>query len=258
MERAEYEVLAATEYRHWWHGGMRALTLAMLDPVYGQRTDLDILDAGCGTGGNLHFLRRYTHTGGSIIGLDREMLALELATPTLPGVLARGSVLALPFANDSFDLATSFDVLYHRGVPDEVAALCEVRRVLRPGGRILLRLPAYDFLRGKHDRAVHTRRRYWATGVRHMLNAAGFVVERWSYVNTLLFPVALAQRTLETVLPAVEREESDLTLPSPLVNHALRMPFAVEAAWLELGRRFPFGLSVLCLAHSGKFDEVQL
>ncbi len=258
MERAEYEVLAATEYHHWWHGGMRALTLTMLDPLYRQRTDLDILDAGCGTGGNLHFLHRYTSNGGRITGLDRELLALELARPTLPGVLAQGSVLALPFADASFDLVTSFDVLYHRGVPDEVAALCEVHRVLRPGGRVLLRLPAYNFLRGKHDRAVHTRRRYWATGVRHMLNAAGFVVERLSYVNTVLFPLALAQRTLETLLPAVERKESDLTMPSPLANAVLRMPFALEAAWLSMGQRFPFGLSVLCLAHSGKFDEVLL
>ncbi|NJL04278.1 MAG: class I SAM-dependent methyltransferase [Chloroflexaceae bacterium] len=258
MERSEYEVLAKTEHRHWWHGGRRALTRAMLEPLYQHRRDLAILDAGCGTGGNLHFLHRYTDQGGRLVGLDRERLALELAQPPHMGALLQGSVLALPFADHSFDLVTSFDVLYHRGVPDEVAALCEARRVLRHGGRILLRLPAYDGLRGKHDLAVHTRRRYRATDVQQMLAAAGFIVERWSYANTLLFPFALLQRTLEARPSEPPPATSDLTLPAAPINAALRVPFALEAVWLELGQGLPYGLSVLCLAHSGKLEEVTL
>ncbi len=258
MERSEYAVLATSEHRHWWHGGMRALTRAMLEPLYQHRRDLAILDAGCGTGGNLHCLHRYTDHGGRLVGLDRERLALELAQPPHMGALVQGSVLALPFADHSFDLVTSFDVLDQRGVPDEVAALCEVRRVLRHGGRILLRLPAYDGLHGKHDLAVHTRRRYRATDVQQMLAAAGFIVERWSYVNTLLFPLALLQRTLEARHSDAPPASSDLTLPAAPINTALRVPFALEAAWLELGQGLPYGLSVLCLAHCGKLEEVTL
>lgn len=254
MERSEYEVLPAIEPRHWWHGGMRALVAAFLDPLYRDRHDLRILDAGCGTGGNMHFLRRY----GQVWGLDYADIALELAAHTLAGRLARGSVMALPYADASFDLVTSFDVLYHRGVPDEAPALHEMRRVLAPGGRVLLRLPAYEFLRSKHDRAVHTRRRYTVREVLQLVAAAGFVPERWSYGNTLLFPLAVAQRLSEKALPALERDESDLALPSPPVNRALRVPFALEAGWLAAGGRMPYGLSILCLAHSNKYEVVSV
>src|SRR5262245_37176290 len=100
MERAEYEVMAAVEGRHWWYGGMRAIAAAILDAVYGERHDLQILDAGCGTGGNGLFLRRY----GTVVGIDLAPEALDLGGSRLPGRLARGSVLDIPFADASFDL----------------------------------------------------------------------------------------------------------------------------------------------------------
>jgi SAM-dependent methyltransferase len=244
MERSEYAVMAAVEERHWWYGGMRAIAAALLDEAYCGRHDLHILDAGCGTGGNARFLRRY----GRVVGIDLAAEALDLGGERLPGVLARASVLDIPFADARFDLVTSFDVLYHRAVPDERRALRETARVLRPGGRLLIRLPAYEFLRSKHDRAVHTRRRYTVGAARALLSTGGFAVERCSYVNSLLFPLPLAQRLLERALPALERGDSDLAMPSPLVNEALRWPLAAEAAWLAHGRSFPVGLSIMCLA----------
>jgi SAM-dependent methyltransferase len=238
--------MAAVEARHWWYGGMRAIVAALLDEVYGGRTDLNILDAGCGTGGNALFLQRY----GRVAGVDLAPEALEYGGPRLPGVLARGSVLELPFATGSFDLVTSFEVLYHRAVPDERPALAEVRRVLRPGGRLLIRLPAFELLRGKHDRAVHGRRRYTGAELRALLTEAGFRVERLSYVNSLLLPLPLAQRVLERALPAAEHHESDLELPAAPLNEALRWPMALEAAWLARGGSFPAGLSVVCRART--------
>lgn len=254
MERSEYEILAATEGYHWWHGGMRAIVAALLEPLYGKRHDLRILDAGAGTGGNVRFLQRYGH----VIGLDYEPLALELAGSALHSVLTRGSVMALPYADRQFDLVTSFDVLYHQGVPDEHTALREIWRVLDYGGRLVIRLPAYDFLYSKHDRAVHTRRRYTLSTVHELLQRAGFIVERSSYINTLLFPVALVQRLAERVFPGLEQSESDLTPPAPALNQTLRAPFALEAAWLELGGQFPYGLSIICLAHSNKYEQVRI
>lgn len=252
MERNEYKVLAATEAYHWWHGGMRAVVTAFLDPLYGARRNVRILDAGCGTGGNVRFLRRY----GYAVGVDLAPEAVEFGASNLSGAAVRGSVLDLPFADRQFDLVTSFDVLYHRGVPDERVALREVYRVLDYGGRLLIRLPAYEFLRSKHDRAVHTRRRYTASSARQMLQEAGFFLERVSYVNSLLFPVAMGQRLLEQTLPAIEQQDSDMAPPAPLLNQTLRVPFALESAWLSLGGVFPYGLSVMCLAHSGKFEQL--
>jgi SAM-dependent methyltransferase len=252
MERIEYEVMAAVELDHWWYGGMRALAAAMLDPFYAQRRDLRILDAGCGTGGNALFLQRY----GCVVGLDLAPEAMELGRARLDGRLARSSVLELPFADECFDLVTSFDVLYHQGVPDEQVALRETRRVLRPGGRLLIRLPAYEFLRSKHDRMVHTRRRYTAATTRELLAAAGFIVERCSYCMSLLFPLPLTLRLLERVLPSDEQAASAMTPPSRLANSVLRWPLALESAWLTMGGVLPFGLSVLCLAHCGKIEHV--
>jgi SAM-dependent methyltransferase len=252
MERTEYEVLTTVETSHWWHGGMRATAAALLDWFYGLRHDLRILDAGCGVGGNMRFLQRY----GTVIGLDLAPDAIDLSPAGVSRRMVRGSVLELPFADASFDLVTSFDVLYHRGVPNEATALREFHRVLGDGGRLLLRLPAYEFLRSKHDRAVHTRRRYTAGEVRALLQENGFLVERCSYVNTLLFPLAVAQRLLERAVPALEQHESDLALPHPVINTALRLPMALESAWLSLGWSLPYGLSVLCLAHCRKIERI--
>ena len=240
MEQAEYLVMAEVEGHHWWYGGMRAIAASMLNQVYAGRRDLHILDAGCGSGGNLRFLRRY----GSVIGIDLAAEALALGQQS---GMARASVLAIPFADASFDLVTSFDVLYHRAVPDERAALRETWRVLRPGGRLLLRLPAYQFLLRRHDREVHTRRRYTAGHVRVLLQSSGFVIERCSYINTVLFPLAVAQQLAERALPTFAPHGSNLLPPTTALNEALRWPLAAEAAWIARGRSFPFGLSIVCL-----------
>ncbi|NWG20475.1 MAG: class I SAM-dependent methyltransferase [Chloroflexi bacterium] len=242
MERAEYEVMAAVENRHWWYGGMRAITAALLDEVYAGRCDLRILDAGCGTGGNVAFLRRY----GSVAAIDLAPEAAAFGGERLRGALVRGMVQTLPFISEWFDLVTSFEVLYHRGVPDEAPALNEAWRVLRPGGRLLVRLPAFEWLRGEHDRAVHGRRRYTAGDVCALLK--DFEIERISYVNTLLLPLPLMQRFIERMAPPADHGSSDLALPPALVNEALRWPLAAEAAWLARGHSFPVGLSVICRA----------
>lgn len=244
MERTEYETMAAVELRHWWYGGMRAVNAALLDSAYPGRRDLRILDAGCGTGGNGAFLRRY----GCVAGLDISALALALGQRRLAGWLVRGSVGALPFTGGSFDLVTSFDVLYHRAVLDERAALAETLRVLRPDGRLLIRLPAYQWLTSEHDRSVHGRHRYTAAETRALLERAGFVVERLSYINSLLLPIPVLQRLLERVSRSAPPHESQLELPPRPLNVALAAVLSAEAGWLRQDRRFPAGLSVLALA----------
>src|SRR4051794_37476358 len=145
--------MARRETRHWWYAGMRRVALAVLDQALAGQSDLRLLDAGCGTGGTTVELQRF----GDVTGID---LAWEALLPAqardLPS-LTRASVERLPFADASFDVVTSFEVLYHLGVASDVSALTELRRVLKPRGLFLLRLPAHDWLRGEHDRLVHTR-----------------------------------------------------------------------------------------------------
>src|ERR687887_2697034 len=148
MEPEQYAVMFRREERHWWYTGMRRTALAVLSHALVGQTGLRLLDAGCGTGGTTVHLRRF----GDVVGLD---LAWEALLPAaergLNGLLVRGTVEHLPFADATFDAVTSFEVVYHLGVNDDRRAFAELRRVLRPGGVLLLRLPAHDWLRGAHD-----------------------------------------------------------------------------------------------------------
>lgn len=248
MEREQYAVMARRETRHWWYAGMRRVALAVLEHALAGRSGLHILDAGCGTGGTTTELRRF----GSVVGVDLAWEALEPARQRgLGGRLARGNVEHLPFASGAFDVATSFEVLYHLGVESDAAALNELRRVLRLDGLLLLRLPAHDWLRGEHDRLVHTRHRYSRREVVAKLATAGFYVEQVSWANSVLFVPAVAKRMLERTNGHSETAaEPDLWQPPGPLNALLERAVAVEALAIPRHLPLPFGLSVLALARA--------
>jgi len=239
VDPSEYTTMYEVEDHHWWYVGMRHITKTLLDHYVGKHIPM-ILDAGCGTGANLVLLGEY----GVAIGVDIEPAALELCRRRQLSRLIVGSVTRLPFADESFDMVTSFEVLYHLAVADDRQGLKEFARVLRPGGWLLLRLPAYNWLRGKHDLAVHTRHRYTTTEVKNKVTMAGFAIVGLSYANCLLFPLAVAKRLMERVWPS--GTGSDVGPPPP-ENRWLAAILSAEAAWLRQ-RSLPWGLSVVCLA----------
>lgn len=243
MEPSEYANIAHHDGRHWWYVGMRRLSLALLEEAYGDRRDLRILDAGCGVGGMARALSRF----GRVTAVDYAPLAMHFAQQGSPLALSQANVLALPFPAATFDLVTSFDVLYHRSVDDAAQALRETRRVLRPGGRFLVRVPAYDWLRGRHDTAVHTERRYTAGGLAGLLAAAGFAVERLTYANTVLLPLAVAQRTAERLSRAGAMPQSGVSEVPGWLNTVFGGVLSAETRWLRT-RSLPAGLSVVALA----------
>jgi SAM-dependent methyltransferase len=249
VEREQYAVMFRREQRHWWYAGMRRAALAVLDRALDGQTPVELLDAGCGTGGTTLALERF----GRVTGVDLAEAALACANlRDLRGQLAQASIQELPFPSERFDVVTSFEVVYHLGVADDRRALAELRRVLRPRGLLLLRVPAHDWLRGEHDRLVHTRHRYGRGELRDKLEAAGFQVEQLSWANTLLFPPALAKRVLERVQPDGQDAdaEPDLWLPPPLLNALLENLVAVEAVTLPRRLPAPFGLSLIALARA--------
>ena len=248
MEREQYAIMARREERHWWYAGMRRVALAVLERALDDRAGLRILDAGCGTGGTTIELQRF----GEVVGVDLAWAALEPARGRGLRRLTRASIESLPFGTASFDVATSFEVVYHLGVASDVAALKEIRRVLKPGGLFLLRVPAHDWLRGEHDRLVHTRHRYSWEEISHKLADAGFGVERLSWANTLLFLPAVAKRLLERTNghdPAAAAEPDLWQPPAPL-NALLESTVAVEALAIPRGVPLPFGLSLLAVARA--------
>jgi SAM-dependent methyltransferase len=251
VKSAEYRRMFEAEEAQWWYVGQRAIAHALLEPTAATLETRGrmprILDAGCGTGGNLLHLEGL----GRAVGVD---LALEaMARWSTRGVRAtRASLLALPFPDRAFDLVTSFDVIYHAWVPDDAAAVEEMTRVLRPGGLLLVRVPALEILRGAHDDAVETRRRYTRRQLVGLLEAAGLTPVRSTYANFFLFPLLLARRTLDR---ALGREGSDVAfLPAPLEWLFKRLLF-VESALVRRGGSLPVGASVIALARREDDDQ---
>lgn len=224
----------AEEAGMWWY---RALHARLLDALHGARGE--VLDAGCGTGGLLKRLAACPELTG--IGLEWEAEAARRAMEKSGAPVARGSVNALPFADARFDAAIVADVLCHRAV-DPAAALAELRRVLRPGGILLVNMPAYEWLLSDHDRLVHNARRQSARRVRAMLGGAGFADIRARYWNGLLLPLMVARRK---IFPPRRNSASDVSRFSPWLNATLHTVAEIER---HLPMRLPVGGSVLATA----------
>jgi SAM-dependent methyltransferase len=225
LDPREYEIMFHAEDAHWWYRGMESITRSLLNRWLPTHSSIRILDAGCGTGGAMTgFLADY----GQVTGVDLYRAALVFCRKRHAQHIACASILDLPLDSASFDVVTCFDVLYERGVIDEWKALHEFSRVLLPHGRLFLRLPAYDWLRGRHD------------------EQGGFAVEHITYVNTILFPLAVVKRLGEKFLPAREIN-SDLTLNTGVFDRLFERLLAGEAFWASrIG--LPYGLSVMAVA----------
>lgn len=243
MHPDEYRVMYEMEDAHWWYMGMRRIIFSVLDRYCSSNERWRILDAGCGTGAVLRRLGRY----GDAFGIDIAPEALYLCRErgVQPSQLAQSSVTALPFPGDLFDLVTSLDVLSY--LEDDAVGFRELNRVLKKDGWLFINLPAFPFLRGEHDLAVGTKRRFTRPALRQRMEEAGFRVIKLTYVNTFLFPAVAAVRLWKRgARPKSERAQSDLKPLPPLLNGALAAVLFAEAALLR-AVDFPFGVSVMGL-----------
>ena len=249
MQTEDYEYLYQLEENFWWFAGMREITAVLLDPWLTEKRPRAILDAGCGTGGNLAWLQRYAH-GGPIFGLDYVHTALGFCQQHGARHLVQASATDLPFADASFDLVTSFDVLVQiPGAAADEQAIREMYRVLKPGGLAFVRGAAYEWMKSGHDAALDTQRRYTVPELRTKLERAGFTVLRQSYANTLLFPVAALRRQVFKRLGLADSGSDVKPLPPSLnwLNWLLERTLWLEAAWIRWADS-PFGLSTICIA----------
>jgi SAM-dependent methyltransferase len=189
MDAAEYQLMDETEGRMWWYRALHARLIDALADTHGT-----VLDAGCGTGG---FLAALGRARPELIrhGLEFDPGAARRAAAKSGATVLAGNVNALPYADGLFDAVVSADVLCHAGVHPP-RALGELARVLRPGGRLVINMPAYAWLMSAHDRRVHNARRVTAAQLRGWLAGAGFTEVRAGYWNALLLPLMVAQRKL--------------------------------------------------------------
>jgi SAM-dependent methyltransferase len=198
-----------------------------------------VLDAGCGSGRTLDDLERY----GRVSGLDLSAEAVAVARERHPDV-RQGRVEAIPFDDGSFDLVTCLDVLEH--TLDDRRTLAELRRVTRPGGHLLLTVPAYPSLWSVHDVANGHHRRYRPPALRAAARSGGWTLVRDTYFNGLLLGPAVAVRLAQR-FTGLGRGRSNLELTPRRLNGVLEVPLRVEAALLARGARLPAGLSLLAV-----------
>jgi len=251
--RAVDDLLRATadaEARHFWFHGFRAFVTPLVRKAVGGRTAPRILDCGCGTGANLELLGRF----GRAYGFDLSETGLGIAREAGRRSVARGDVAAAPFRSATFDLVTSFDVLYSLEQQDERDAAAELFRLLKPGGLALVNVAAMPMLRGDHSILARERRRYTRASLRQLLEPAGFTIVRLTYTNASLFVLVAIVRGYHRLrgLSAEADAGQEITVPPAPINGALSALLSLEALWTRAFDN-PFGSSLLCLAR--KPDE---
>ena len=241
MQQHTYSIMYEVEESHWWFVGRRHILRSFVARIVAglKKTDPQILDIGCGTGANLEMLSEF----GEAQGVDVSTEALAFCGARGLGQVRQGEAEHLPYEADSFDLVTALDVVEH--LDDDLGGLREMRRVLRPDGRALIFVPAFMFLWGVQDDISNHRRRYTISGIRGVLQSAGFELERATYANITFFLPILLGRLLMRVTGFRPPSENNLTIVS--LNGALGKLFGAESVFLR-HLNFPFGVSIICVA----------
>ncbi len=240
MNPNAYVEMANTESSHWWFTGRRAVLSSLIADLRLSR-EAKILEIGCGTGGNLDMLSAF----GAVSGLEMDAAARAMAarkTDCRFYIRAGFCPTDIPFTEERFNLVCLFDVLEH--IEEDVKTLAALPELLTKDGHVLLTVPAYAWLWGVHDEHLHHKRRYSATELRTKIAAAGLRVERMSYFNTLLFPLALVARLKDRLFSSVAA--SGTAIPAAPVNTMLTEIFSAERHLLKR-TSLPFGVSLLAL-----------
>lgn len=243
-EAAFFDLMAEQDGKHWWYRSRRALVERVLAKLSPTAPDGPIVDIGCGTGGNHGALRKAS--GRFVAGVDMEPIALRHVQPgpTGGGRVTMALAEHLPAPDHSAGVVTSLDVIEH--VDDDVLALCEYNRILKPGGIVIVTVPAYEWLWSAHDDWAAHRRRYTSRRLTNALSAAGFDVLRHTYFHSFLVPPAtLLRRTpLKRMMNCTQEE---VGASSRVVDLATSSLATIERTWASRAR-LPFGLSLLAVA----------
>jgi len=238
MERAVFDRMAELDQHHWWFLARRRILEALMGRVVRPPKGARVLEIGCGTGHNLPMLGKF----GELDACELDFSARALSTKRLGREVKEARLPDLSmFKRDSYDLVALLDVLEH--VPDDLGSLRAIHRRLKPGGALLLTVPANPWMWSAHDTAHHHFRRYTKKQLQELFLRSGLEIQLLSYFNTLLYPLVAAARI---VGKALRRESSDDKLPSAPVNSTLNRIFGFEAAMI--GRvPMPFGVSLVAV-----------
>lgn len=241
MQPNEYATMFRVEETHWWYGALHRLIFQTLEAELPDWRQRKILDVGCGTGAILQRLGNPEKN----VGIDLAEEAVSFCRRRGLTNVQQGDVCALPFEDASFDALICSSVLYHQWVRDIAGAVREMHRVLRPGGLLLLNVPAFRFLHSAHDVAVMTAHRFRRPEIRKLLVDQNFRIQRLSYWTTLLFPLAVVARTLGGSKMGRDFDTKETSFGQT----ALSQIMALELRLLKR-TSLPFGVALLAVARS--------
>jgi len=244
MQPDVYLEMASVQERHWWFAARRQILSSVIAKL-ALPPHAEILEIGCGTGGNLAMLATHGHLSAMEYDAQARIIAasLEVCPVSLGGLPE-----PVPFDDGAFDLVCLLDVLEH--IENDNAALARVARLLKPTGHVLITVPAYAWLWSAHDEAHRHHRRYTAKILGQRAQAAGFFVDRLGYFNSLLFPLIACTRIARKL--GGSDKESDAALPQPSVNSLLNGIFGLERHLVQY-HLFPYGTSVMAVLSNREY-----
>jgi SAM-dependent methyltransferase len=249
MELDAYRNMAATEDEHWWFCGRRAIGEAVIRDL-GLPKDAKILEIGAGTGGNIAMLEKF----GEVQAVEMSDLARRIAWEKTGRDFLYGYLPDnIPVSPGSVDLICLFDVLEH--VEEDQASLLSMRRLLKPGGKVVLTVPAHQWLWSTHDVGLHHMRRYSRSLLRQRIEEAGYRIEKLTYTNAALFPVAVLARLADRLRGSGGQAAGQAMPPAPL-NAAMKAMFSAEKLIVP-NATLPFGVSLLAVFSKAEAEAPQ-
>ena len=236
MDARAYHDMVYRQDEHWWFKARREILSEEIKDL-NLRGDIKILEIGCGAGGNISMLQKF----GEVYAVEldeysREYAKMKMQVEVQPGSLPDN----IPFSDNTFDLVCLFDVLEH--VKQDDKALIAIQKILVPGGKLLITIPAHQWLFSTHDKILHHHRRYSWKGIVKILNYCNYSILRMSYYNTVLFPVVVIVRLMDLFIHTDKSTGS--SIPSPWLNSILFSLFRFEKYILR-HITLPYGASMI-------------
>jgi len=238
MERLAYREMAELDQKHWWYRARRKVLADLIRREVAPPPDARILEVGCGTGHNFEVLKQFGRVDA--IELDDESRAI--AEQRLGRTIMTSPLPELAGVGDGYDLVAALDVIEH--IDDDAAALAAIATKLRPGGKFVMAVPAHRWMWSAHDVVNHHKRRYSKAGLKRLIEESPLKLEKVGYFNSLLFPLAVAQRLASK---ARGKDDAEVRLPSAPLNKALESAFGAER-YLVGRLPLPPGLSLFAVA----------